>query len=276
MENQTIKHLSDFNEMLYQRLQDVEHRLERLKIICSSLGSNDFSLITSQIANLQTEITSLKQSLKTNTTTLSNLTTATENNATNISTLSNSVTSNTSNIKNLQNITNTHTNRLDTHDTQLAAIDINTITQNLEKISSLEQQVNTNKTNIQTLNSNTADISSIRDRSLSNEIDIVDLNSRFKNYQTEQESKYSVGFGRVDLRLNNLEESSDDYGVRINVLEQNNSTNTLNITNNSQQIEELKTQLNNSKIENELSFILNGTYILQSDIDNIINGTYSI
>jgi len=28
------------------------------------------------------------------------------------------------------------------------------------------------------------------------------------------------------------------------------------------------------KVENELTFILNGSYVLQSDIDAVVNGTY--
>lgn len=266
MENETIKHLSDFNEMLYQRLQDVEHRLERLKIICSSLGANDFSAITSQITSLETEISSIKQSVKTNTTTLSNLTTSVESNTNSISNLTSNVNSNSTNIQSLQTITNNHTSKLATYDEQLKAIDIDTITQNQEKLGDLETAVQTN----------TADILTVRDRSLNNEVNITNLNSKFESYKELHEDENYFKFGEIDIKFNNLQNTTSEHNTKINTLEQNVSTNTVNITKNSSQIEQLKTQLENSKIENELSFILNGTYLLQSDIDSILDGTYTI
>jgi len=276
MENETIKHLNNFNEMLYQRLQDVEHRLERLKIICSSLGANDFSEITSQLSNLKTDIASLKQTVKENNSTITALKSSVDTNTATLSNLSNDVTTNSNTIHVLEDVTNAHTNKLAIHDQQFQNIDINTITQNQEKLNSLEAQVDINKTDISNLKSNTADLATIRSRLLNAESDLINLNTSFENYKDDQEVEQTINLGRIDVKINNLTESTQSHETKITALEETTSTNTTNINTNTSNIEEIKTQLENSKIENELSFILNGTYLLQADIDKILDGTYRL
>lgn len=224
MEDKTIKHLNNFNEMLYQRLQDVEHRLERLKIICASLGANDFSEITSKINTLSAEFVSLKQTVKTNDEKFSNLDTKVNS----------------------------------------YSYDINTLNQKVTDINS----------QLSSINSNISDISHIRDRSLSNEASVANLKNSFENYKKEHAAETTVSIGRIELRLKVLEQSVTTIESEINTLNSTILENTSNISNNANEINTLKTQLENQKIENELSFILNGTYISPSDIETILNGTY--
>lgn len=223
MENQTIKQLSNFNEMLYQRLQDLEHRIERLKIICSSLGGNDFSEINTQLSLLKHTV------------------------------------------NNLSNI-------ISTHEQQLQSIDANAITTALNKINNITNTVESNTAEISTLKNKTSDIDSMRQQSLDNKLNLENHIAEFNNFKSTTNAEMYANFSTIDVQLNLIKQENTNQNTQITNLENT----TVNVETYSNEINNIKTQLDQLKTENELSFILNGTYILQSDLENILNGTYTI
>ena len=315
-QNQTIKHLSNFNEMLYQRLQDVEHRVERLKIICSSLGASDFSEITQQISTIESEISTMKQTLTTNNSAISSLQETvnsnsnyikvlqndtvyfTEQNASlssSISDLSDTVqelqttsASNTEQINNLTTSSNNYATQIANLDTKITAIeelgvDTDAIAETQETLSTLKSTVNSlqlttadHTSKIQIIQNDIRDLPTIRSRSLSNELEVNNLITSFENYQSDTAKELDQRFDAVNEEITSIKNTNDTQSVKITDLQIANNTNIVNISSNSAKITELTNLINKTKCDNELSFILNGTYILQTDIDSILDGSYTI
>lgn len=137
--------------------------------------------------------------------------------------------------------------------------DISTLKSNIsthnEQFINMNTKISNNTTNIATVNNAFGDYKNLNDSTIYDiERDITDLKNQAKEnkstnaIQTTQISDINVNIVNINSQLKVHEES----------------------------IAELKKQIEFAAIENELSFILNGTYVLESDVESLIDGSYEL
>ena len=271
--------MENLTQITFQRLQDLEYRLEKLKIFAQTLSKVDVSELNTKILTLQAKIDSLSNTISSMQgvdnsvdSRLLQLESDTALNKLQIEEINNLIEDFKCDCSSVEELTARLVNLENSNsDLEEKYNIINTTAQEASNKAVLaEGKIQSLQTDIETLYSESYKIPKLQNELATLSSTVNENNQTVANLQNdisnleETISNNKTSCEQTASSLQNLENTVNSQNSTIANLQTSNTNANIRIT----KLEQTE------KITNELDFILNGSYILDSDILNIIQGNY--